>query len=79
MEAKTMGTSSQHKQLSRSLAVTLIVVFSFLAGVMTAAGTYMLLRKSGYNWMFELAMALFLLVSAASYARQLVRRQTSED
>jgi len=53
-------------------------MFSFVAGVMTAAGTYILLRKSGYDWMFDLAMALFLLISAVSYALQLVRRPESD-
>jgi hypothetical protein len=75
---ESMGTKGQQRQLSKSLVVILIITFSFIAGVMTAAGTYILLRKSGHTWMFELAMALFLLISAVSYALQLVRRPESD-
>lgn len=72
-----METKGERRQLSKPIVVVLIITFSFVAGVMTAAGTYMLFTKSDHNWMFELAMALFLLISAVSYALQLVRTRQS--
>lgn len=69
-----MSASRQQKRLSKTVIAGLVIAFSFVAGVITAAGMRILVLKSGPDWMFELAMAFFLLISAISYARQLVAR-----
>jgi len=70
--------SASGPKLSKSVIMILVITFSFVAGVMAAAGTRILVVKAGYDWMFELAMAFFLLISAVSYARQLVRTDSKQ-
>jgi hypothetical protein len=69
-----MATDSQKRTLPNSVLAALIITFSFVAGVTTTVGVHILTRKSGLDWTFELAIALFLLLCAIGYARQLVRR-----
>jgi TRAP-type C4-dicarboxylate transport system permease small subunit len=69
-----MATNGQQKKLSKSVLAILIIAFSFIAGVTTAAGVNILTKKSGPDWMYELAMSFFLLLCSVGYARQLVRR-----
>ena len=68
-----MEAKSHAKELPRQLLATLTVLFSFTAGITAAAGLRSaLVARSEYHWSFELAMALFLLVTAANYARKLI-------
>ncbi len=57
-----------------ALFAILIITFSFVAGMTTATGVVILIKKSGLDWMFELAIGFFLLLCAVDYARKLVRQ-----
>lgn len=74
MMEEQVATDGQLKKLSKSVLAVLIIVFSFIGGVTITVGVQALEKRSGLDWMFELAIGLFMLLCAASYARQLVRR-----
>ncbi|HEV3039627.1 MAG TPA: hypothetical protein VHA33_17790 [Candidatus Angelobacter sp.] len=58
---------------NRALAVC-VIAFSFLAGMTTLGGINgVSVVRTGYHWLWELAMAFFLLMTAAGYAQRLIR------
>jgi hypothetical protein len=62
-----------HKELSKPLLAAVVILFAFVSGISMSVGIRsLLMAKSEYFWLFEIAMALFLLVSATSYARKLM-------
>lgn len=65
--------TTQNKMSTYTCTVC-IIFFSFFAGAMAAAGARSIfIVRSATEGPFELAIALFLLASSASYARRLVR------
>jgi hypothetical protein len=69
-----MDPKKPKREMPNPGIATCIIFFSFSAGALAAAGVRtILVARSGMEWPFELAMALFLLASAANFARQLIR------
>ena len=56
----------------RRILLAATILFSFVAGFVTSSGLRSFSRaKSEYFWLYEFGMGLFLLLTAASFARQL--------